>query len=333
MSEYAGESLAKKVARVRLYKRTREFFRYFRLTPAKAVVMFLPGPDAAEVGAIKHILGARPENVWGIDRDSEAIRTLRKRMPGANCVLGDLGDNDLIKRTVPKIHADFVHLDLMGNLSESSLHQYACWAQCSVGGIIAVTYLRGRERRFGGNNAAEPYREFGRSFARELLPTVGKEDRRILRADPERALSHLLALGDMRTFRAVLSFQASGQISAEEAKDILRSKRRLLEQLCPSVFTPVATYAYRAESSPMGVLVVNHIERATFTSPSYGRVLDGGGRFISSVIKKDPMDDLLAEADSLQKEFDRAAVAEILDVSPGTLASWRAHRTMGTYAA
>mgnify|MGYP001576964157 CR=1 FL=1 len=50
--EYAGESLAKKVARVRLYRRTKEALVHRGVKPADARVIFLPGPEASEVGAL-----------------------------------------------------------------------------------------------------------------------------------------------------------------------------------------------------------------------------------------------------------------------------------------
>ena len=88
--EYAGESLAKKVARVRLYRRTRAMLEAADVAPGTARCLFLAGPESAELGAIRHILRADMAHSIGIDRDPAACKALRKKWPGGNVVCGDL---------------------------------------------------------------------------------------------------------------------------------------------------------------------------------------------------------------------------------------------------
>lgn len=359
-SSYAGESIAKKVCRVRLYRRTRAAWRDRRVDSKQAKVIFLPGPEAAEVGALKHILGVHPENVLAIDRDAEACGVAEERWPGIRALHGDLGKERthvealaFLKGQDPA--AAFVHLDLMGNLSEQALKSYVDWCSlCQENGVLAVTYLRGRElpESLGGRMKAahrdlfvklSPSALEARLRAPGPLPmfAISKELYRILSADFDRASSHFTAI---QVATMTLQAIAAGALSLDGIFSWLGSTKELEARVeairnyeqsqgdSLLTFTPLATYCYRAEVSPMGVLVLHRITRATLNSDGYTSLRHQRGRDTSSVIKKDPMEDLLAEADSLEKEFTREQVAEILNVSPGTLTAWRAHRTMGTYA-
>lgn len=377
MSVYAGESLAKKVARVRLYRRTREMLRCRNIDPATIKVVFLPGPEAAEVGALKYIFKARAQNVVGIDRDEVAIEALRKKWPGACGILGDLADRSLVEdeagpfRRVfstfqsPHDLAGFIHLDLMGNLSVAAALMYCNWAAfCREDGVVAVTYLRGRERikipteasnfevARGLAKAAvvvdKPIEAF-RICARGVQTCFDKVTRRLVAPDPERATSHLIALCETgychQVQRKLINDAVQRGVPSITRGQLGEATARALDALmAPGVFersmhagelkffSPIASYAYRAEVSPMGILAAQYVRKPTQQLASYQHAVGQRSRHASSIIRKDPMDDLLAEADSLQKEFSREQVAEILNVSTGTLAAWRAHRTLGTYA-
>lgn len=338
MAQYAGESLAKKVARVRLYKRAREVLKY-RLPSLREVrALFLIGPDAAEVGAIRHILGVRPENMVGVDRDQKAVGALKAREPNAQGVVGDLMDPEVFEAV--KMFAEatdgyhFIHLDLMGNLPNHTAQIYGNYGNIvALDGVCGCTFLRGRE-------PLRQQQDFLHTWAKECAEgqySLGGPLKTIA-ADEERMSAHFLAL------QMGVMVRRLGELfmmSPEELKDPMNVFDRLFQlpydtqrQIRRRIgrYYPVAGHAYRAETSPMGVLLAQRTLFGTWQTPEhYEKFLKASGRLVASVIKKDPMEDLLAEADSLQKEFTNEQVAEILDVSSGTLAAWRAHRTMGTY--
>jgi hypothetical protein len=135
MAEYAGESLAKKVARVRLYTRVRETLLFSNRNLDNTKVLFLPGPDASEVGALKHILKVKPQNVIGVDIDGDACDALTKKWPETNVIQGDLSKPKTFNKALRDIKSygefdgfDFIHLDLMGILKRDSELLYGMWA-------------------------------------------------------------------------------------------------------------------------------------------------------------------------------------------------------------
>lgn len=339
--EYAGESIAKKVARVRLYRRTRAMLVAAGIRPSEAKCLFLIGPAACEVGALKHMLGARPENCVGVDRSPEAVAVLRSRWPECNVVIGELletakrrRDNDpffaardvaCAGRSSEAAGFDFIHLDLMGTCSTETSLLYGIYSALSrPGSVFASTYLRGREVGY-----AKEYLQGAKDVLAEGK-TAGWIEK-ILKSDPGRSAVHwnLLFTGWLD---ALVWLRSSEDVRAEVLKLNLAGDLEWLAEInsIHGAWWPVAGYAYRGEVSPMGVFVAQRFRLGR--DANIARVAEQRSRDSSSVIKTDSMLDLLAEADSLGKEFSKQQVAEILDVTPSTLASWRAHRTMGTYA-
>lgn len=338
MSEYAGESIAKKVCRIRLYKRTRQALKYFGYKLEHIKVLFLPGPDSTEIGALKHILKVQPTNVCAVDRDPQVCEDASDRWPGISAVCGDLRDSGTLE-TVRDISStyDFIHLDLMGTLSGASVDLYSRWGWlCETNGVLAVTYLRGREQKISTlsrncQNIATAAMDMWKNSKGE-----GKKLFKLMSADPERSYAHLLAL-KISGAMGVLKFEEKVPITDWLETD---PDPEFVEQITNQMinedhrygsFTPLATHAYRADFSSMGVLAVQKVYDKDLQSGSYGKLRYDNSRHTMSIIRKDPMDELLQEADSLEKEFSKDAAAEILGVSKGTLAAWRAHRTMGTY--
>jgi hypothetical protein len=356
MTEYAGESLAKKVARVRLYTRVREALQFAGRDLNDVKVLFLPGPDACEVGALKHILKTRPENVVGVDIDGDACKVLTDRWPKANVVKGDLKKAKTFRYSLEDITMngskefdgfDFIHLDLMGNLRGDSEFVYGNWGRlCAENGVMAVTYLRGREHPTKVKPNVKKVRDTAKMQVSMMEHATGeaKKLKKILAPDPERALSHLLAI-NQGYHKMLLIDEADGDVDAaiDNYTDFVKeAERRIkksgvrgmleyraeMEQLH---FTALASYSYRADTSPMGVLATQLVSIDTLESDSYAILRYKNGRHTSSVIKKDPMEDLVAEADLLAIHYGKQEAAEILHVSTGTLAAWRAHLTRGTY--
>jgi hypothetical protein len=316
-NKYHGESIAKKVARVRLYRRAREALK-FRGVRGPIRAMFMPGPEAAEVGALKHILGVRAQDATAIDLDPACCSVARERWPGIQTLVEDVGDSAWFESA--KIAPfNFVHLDLMGTLTTDTIATYGYWAFLTeLSGIFVTTYLRGREKTASmGNVLRCAAAEATKNIKRSGINTY------VLSADPARASSHMVTLNDC--FWALLYKIEHGVFPALELDNIDYLESNGI------IFTPIATHCYKSGPSPMGVLVTQKVFHTDLRLESYQQFISKRQRHTTSVLRLDPMNELIAEAASLGKEFSGDQVAEILNVTPGTLAAWRAHQTRGTY--
>ncbi len=195
-NNYAGESLAKKVARVRLYKRVRQALRWGYEQNADLRVFILPGPEFAEYGALKHIL--KPKVLVGVDRDPVACQLMKDKWPGSITYCGELTVKQTQKapRTWTEVTSvfgwnsfHFVHLDLMGNYFPKLDVLYDLWSRFVIPkGILATTYLRGREVKKTHEWSSMHERD---SFSAPIYSTKRKCLEHILKPDRIRALQHL----------------------------------------------------------------------------------------------------------------------------------------------
>jgi hypothetical protein len=147
MAEYAGESIAKKVARVRLYLRAKEM-REAAGCPKAEVALVLAGPEAAELGCLRHIL--KPSFVCVVDKDERCVGTFQKKLKnlpdkGASMDVLALPLNVTDLHGIISLPIDFANLDLMGNLNGNPGEVIApVAALMAAGGVVALTYLPGR---------------------------------------------------------------------------------------------------------------------------------------------------------------------------------------------
>ncbi len=352
MGEYAGESIAKKVARVRLYTRAKQVL-LSRLESLRGIrALILPGPHASEVGALRHILGVEQENIVAIDRDADACDAMRIKCPRATVVCGELVDRNTLQHVLDALTRQreprmfgFMHLDMMGTLSVDTINTYCKYAPlCEVNGVIASTYARGRDgigrtpsEKFGPQlrNYISQTKLYARQWVHDFRRTrEGRLLIRLLSPDPIRSLEHWNGTTSgffqgMAWIRGVHFPDHDGRcgVFADEAE------MKWVREIAASsgVPTPVGCYAYKGKANPMGVLVMQRLLSSYIESDSFASIRYQRSRHAFSVIKKDSMLDMLREVDSLSKTYDRTQIAEILDVSTGTLAAWLAHRTMGTY--
>jgi hypothetical protein len=352
---YAGESLAKKVARVRTYLRAKEMLTAAGKTDNISAVV-LAGPEGAELGCLAHIM--KPSIVYVIDKDPKCVGHFFDKAENYEALDGItfVGYEGELKNFRPNGVVDFANFDLMGNLNghqdedtEAALRQIDLWS------VVAVTYLRGRET--GEVRTAM-------SLIHDIRSEAARKSRRRWGPDIKRAagiLGYLHVAWHAGIFDEVRDgCRKAGYLNRltseqqQEVDEILssRASRRIafgkqayvMKQQKGVHFTPIAGHCYQADVSPMGVLIAQLISEKDETK-NWVRHLDGKTsrlkmatarekRLISSTIKKDPMVELLQEADYLfQEGFSKQSIAEIFDVSVGTMAAWKAHRTMGTYAA
>jgi hypothetical protein len=335
MGEYAGESPAKKVARVRLYKRAAMLLKAAKVEIEKMRALVLAGPEACEAGALLHILGVKEENIVAVDRDPASCAAMKARVPKATVICGDLADSKIWCRVrdanrpdaMGEPYVGFTHLDLMGNLTTNVEVLYGLYALlCPLGGVFATTYLRGRERSYGKALLAgldAQIKEDG-NF-RWATGRNARAFRTITALDPKRIYAHL-GLINVSLIDATVHVMAP---HLTKQKD-----ENFAEFLAtyPYVFVPVAAYSYNGEASPMGVVMGQLLKRGSAAEePLVWNQIAQKSRFSSSYIQRDSILDVLTEADILVAEYGREVACEILSISSGTLAALKAHRTMGTY--
>lgn len=333
MARYAGESLAKKVARVRLYLRAK------RLLDAAGVecktVFIMPGPEAAEVGCLRHIL--KPERILAVDRDPEAIEALLKKT-GDDPFEITSWTSELSKAVLEERY-QFANFDLMSNLNGRPGELLSDFmGYLAPGGVAAVTYLRAREI----GTMHERVDSAKLAFRVLDLP---REMKRLFAADPRAWVVYnevvdayfwkAVEFSDPDKTRQKIGYDWRKPSHHQVLADMMRND---LAKLNIVNFIPVATYNYRAEVSPMGVMMVQGIHGKPtdrWIRERMGKVTNCPlfeRRLIASVVKKKPMRDIINEVDHLESMgFEHRAIAEILNVKFGTLSAWRAHETMGTY--
>lgn len=233
----------------------------------------------------------------------------------------------------------------MGNLNgrfdektEVVMSQIRMWS------VVALTYLRGRE-------TGEVRRALKGLDAKMLRGQMVRKARRRWGPDIKRS-SGMFAMLQMAYHKGLLTQSAihSGDERYLQSVSDLRDDPKMFQRVALASahhmhqtrglhLTPIAGYSYQANVSPMGVLLVQLIKQSEETK-GWVKHLHGKTthyvrrerRLVTSNIKKDSLDVLLVEADYLAQEgFSKKAIADIFDVSVGTMAAWKAHRTMGTY--
>lgn len=339
MSEYAGESIAKKVARVRLYLRVKKMRAASGLNHTDRVFI-IPGPHASEVGCLRHIL--QPREVTAMDPDQKGVDALFDKTS-----VDDFAVMSCTAKVTEEPREmlgcfDFVHLDLMGNLASKETRLAAQFmSQMEHGGVTALTYLRARE-----TGEARKLVSLNKELLNILSHRLPRPMRRLLGHDKSRTM---LIMGEMTHATFEFLIKLFVEKKPREGLDIndpeqLSDAAQSFQEFCAAKghlsYVPILSYAYRGEVSPMGVVGLQ-LKKGKPTN-LYKRVLEGKGalhhrrerELMASIVKKDAMLDLMDEVKELEKMgYDKRAIAEIFDVSIGTMAAWKAHRTMGTYAA
>lgn len=340
MSEYAGETIAKKVSRVRLYRRVKQMLKAVgREKDPK--VLFLAGPEAKEVGCLKYILQAKPENCMAVDSDPDACRHVNSVWPGVIPINKPLQDAlpmivlkakqmgwDLAKGDSKNF--DFIHLDLMGSISEERAKIYGLYSLLSSNGSIAAsTFFRGRENGIWAKMLTKT----------ETMISERKGDRgrltqyvrRIVSPDPKRIMLHLVGL-ENETLRIIAQYQGITEVVYDRNG---APKQRIQEMIAEELswWAPIAGHSYVGES-PMGVVAAQlrpGIMKSVNSNNLWWKEANNLSRHAVSVIPRDSKLELLKEVESVEKDFSKDETAEIFGTTKQTIAAWKAHRTMGTY--
>lgn len=138
--EYIGETDAKRLARWQLYNRVNA------LQPAgvrkDSVAVVLAGPEAGEIGTLRHLLKYTPQQVLFVDVDKTGLEVAKRRWRGVRTYHGDVVD--ALRQLEQPI--SFLNLDFMGQVNEARVEAFRAAAPWLVpGAVVSYTFFRGRE--------------------------------------------------------------------------------------------------------------------------------------------------------------------------------------------
>lgn len=348
MSEYAGESLQKKIARETTYWRARALVTG-NTTGGIVCLAGTPtdGIGGHDVGPIRAFFPDLPEDrVMFVDRDESALDAARARMSGAHFFHGDLADAD------PPWPVMLGVVDLTGHvLSDDNRPGVMNILRRLHGrGVAAITGTKARDgantqqgvmkaavqgdvrrlvedrkrlvqrlaRRKNVGSMAQRAVNMAAATALEPLdgPDLLTRAREMLTKELMSVTDELSEVKDGLVCRAVGCGQAlAAGMGLDFAAEKILSGRGALTR---PVLSLVWAMEYTA-SSPMMILLFRK-ERAIDAKRR------GGGIFDAHTVPAD-----INPTAVLHLIDEWGMTPEAFDVSPGTVAAWRAHSTMGTY--
>lgn len=283
MGEYGGETISKKIARVRAYSLAHACMG----GQPDGLLLALAGPEARDADVARAFWAIKGEHALFVDTEPDGLRVAQSKLPGCGTHLGYLKPG-----VVPGPVALAV-LDFCGSVETKASRE----AMASLRGLlrrgsaVIVTYLRARER---------PWARRDRMLARF--------ERSSGPADPPLA----------SVVRSKVALEGLAQAVGLPAVHMARKFGRVRDN--DLVLVPMFLIDYWSKRSPMGMLVVvvrRWFEVRKVKPPVWVPSCESSPR------------ELLSVADLLDKRGVDPSLA--LSVKPGTLAAWRAHRTMGTY--
>ena len=111
--------------------------------PKAGHILTLAGPDAAEVPYLKNLIRACPTKTWFVDIREEGLQKARRLWSGVQTFHGPI-EHILLSDAIPCVR--FAHLDFMGLYTLTVARSVKALGPKLVdGGIVAITFMRGRE--------------------------------------------------------------------------------------------------------------------------------------------------------------------------------------------
>jgi hypothetical protein len=257
--------------------------------------------------------------------------------------LATVGYTGELKDFDPHMDVDFANMDLMCNANGRPGEVIGLTTQwLRPGSVATVTYLRARE-------TGDVREDLKKIQKRVPLTTMfdSRKHRRLLGADPGRSLYILYNMVEGMYGAIIKRLGSKGlerkgvSIDDDEAvREAAWDFAHYVDQVGGPAIFPVASFNYQAAVSPMAVFMAQIVSPQQRTR-AWKKKLERKSsslhrrkalRLVTSTIPKDAMTELLEEVDELaQRGFTSQQVADIFDVSVGTMAAWKAHRTMGSY--
>lgn len=301
---YPGESIGKKIARARAYAWAR-----YALPRRECSVLALCGPTAADIGLIQaYRITDDPSMVTLIDVDDAGLAVARQRWPGVKTFHGQAGEY-VGTQAVDLAVMDFCGL-LEGRDNLSALT--ALRGRLRLGSVVCLTYTRAHETRGSVTSTAMRY---VKGFEDEDIGYIHN-------GRPGRVRDAVRA-----AYMAGARAGASMAVLAG-AIGLPYVRRKGLKEGEMVVLYGGSIGYIGAGKTPMGMTMARIGKAYELYRGPRIRPIASGGSWIcgdSSALSATKWADKIAAAG-----FD---AAKALNVKPGTLAAWRAHRTMGTYAA
>lgn len=307
-NNYHGETDAKRIVRLDCYLRAAELIagstsarhQLYGIQPCWAVT--LCGPDAAELGAFKHLLKwpARQSAFVDMDSNPSGLRKAEKNWDNVKTI------NDTLYNAIRLIKGPiaFIHLDFMGHISsdvETSLHLIR--PRIPRGGVVMVTSLRGRETvntphwKEAQNRISWPALVASPDFIRRTKAFGWTNPRLAVARAAGYANEHLQILNGADTGRFSV-FQKRGMFWCERI------------------------YEYQGGPSPMVVHFYRRTDLSLFKNEAMLYRLRCNGEQAAMQVRSQ----VLRMMDLSTEE-----ISEIMNIPRGTVAAWRAHGTRGTY--
>lgn len=288
---YAGESDAKRIARYDLYAHLQGVIQTYGDPGGWAVV--LAGPDAAEVGVLRYVLGWPRDRVIFVDKDETGLRAAEQKWPGVDTFHGDIIDI----LTALRGGIGFAHFDFMGHVNKTVQETFEiARGKIQMGGVIAYTYLRGRE------HAKTPNWQEALAAGKSMLLQGRKlSERRRLRRDQKTLMEAARVYGYMALLAAALSPRGFDE------------------------YAPLYTGRYHSGRSPMGFF-------ALARRPVQARGLNWPEP-VDNDMPADDYGDRLKRVivDFRQMGYPDNEIAAVFNVDARSLPAWQAHVTRGTY--
>jgi hypothetical protein len=353
---YKGESPAKKFMRLHYWIRVSDELGNDRFRSGRHLVL-----SSREVGDVSALigLGVPPTNIVAIDCNEGAIRQARKKFP--NVRFSHCNVHKLPKKLRGKFTS--AYLDFCCPITRDLMRECAKFAKLflSDGALLGLTFLMGRERDklFKERLADMPYAEIWGYFV---------EEKGVLRNYPPdeiRDLCETLSRFGAKNFLEFYCREVSGQEGLMDGVEAsIRSMKR--DPVCRQVWrmeaaadeamdramdmgfflTRVENWTYQSSTKksrgvPMccSLMTVRKpfVRRASrkkvqqwYYEHVISRLHESGEErrnHLERVDVSDVRDSALWWADRVGSH----TAALLMNLSPGTLAAWKAHRTMGSY--
>jgi len=321
-NQYVGETVPKKLMRLQLYTVVKHLWKHTFHPGGWAVT--LAGPEACEVGVLRHMLRFPVEKSMLVDRDPGGVAAAQTKWPGVNTYLGD------IREGIEKVSSiGFAHFDFMGHFNDIISETVDLVRhKLRPGAVIAYTYLRGREMTgktpHWDTMQAETKAALCDGPARERM-----EDERF-RLDTTRSIGYARLLRQ-RLMNGWLPPSEKSVCGRHDLEQILLST--------PKMAPPELVFLgrYNSGRSPMGVIAMQVMPdsmrgtrwqkaiRQLYNLPESRNDAPSGEEAVIAMKKK---------CVSLRKKgMPLSEVASVMNVEPSTITAWLAHDTRGTYEA
>lgn len=320
---YKGESLGKKCARAWHWLVVR---RYLGADFLSGKHMFLASREGGDAGVLL-ALGVAKSNLVAVERDAEAAKSFAARYPDVPLFVGDVANvtrSRHVRGALVSAHLDFCSW-YTPNVMKTAL-------------AVARFGLRSRSILSVGAMSA---RETPASYARVEANKSGRLSRSLAAAENcfarQRVLSEELTIECLREGPPVIVRQMSAVAYHSGRTPMSFSLLAVYrgaskEQVRKEALRHFDAHRQCVDSSRALDALVANMDKPLVLWPQTivvaGRTEIANPLFIGRASPQIALD----IADVLTSEIQSVDAAQVLNISPGRLAAWRAHATRGTYA-